>query len=224
MKRYLPFIIVAVVALLTLSAGTMLYRSKRAPLLKLSQNQSASGKEISGHVRGNARASVTLEEYGDFECPPCGKLAGPLAAIEREFGEQFRMVFHNFPLITHQHAREAACAAEAAGQQNRFWEMHDLLYREQGMWSKANDTRAVFMNYAGVLGLNREQFGKDIDSERVKALVSADEEYGKSLGVTNTPTIFINGTMVPPTSLNPTNLRAAINEAIRKTKAKEKPL
>jgi protein-disulfide isomerase len=175
-------------------------------------------------VRGNPKAAVTLEEYGDFECPPCGKLAGPLVEIEHEFGDRLRIIFHNFPLTTHQHARDAACAAEAAGRQDRFWEMHDLLYKEQAVWSKVNDVRALFTNYAGMLGLDRAQFMKDIESEPVKARVAADEERGKSLGVTNTPTLFVNDTMVPPTALNPKDLRATINAAARNETHKEKPL
>ncbi|MEY2531973.1 MAG: hypothetical protein QOI96_2058 [Verrucomicrobiota bacterium] len=224
MKRYLPFGIVAVVALLALGSGAMLYRAKRLPPLRISKDQIASGKEnaTSVHVRGNPKAQTTLEEFGDFECPPCGKLADPLKELERDYGDRLRMVFHHFPLITHRHAKEAAYAAEAAGLQGRFWEMHDLLYKEQGVWSRAANVRVLFNAYAGMLGLNVERFKKDIDSEEVKTRVAADEKRGNALGVTNTPTIFINDTAVPPTSLNPLGLRGAINDAVNNARQKDK--
>ena len=226
MKRYLPFGIVALVALLALGSGTMLYRAKRVPLLKISKDQVASEKEDATpvHIRGNPKAQVTVEEFGDFECPPCGKLAEPLKELEHEHGQDLRMIFHNFPLITHRHAKEAAFAAEAAGLQGHFWEMHDLLYKEQGVWSRATDVRELFNAYAGMLGLNVERFKKDIDSEQVKAQVAADQKRGGTLGVTNTPTIFINDTAVPPTSLNPSSLNAAVNDAVKNAKQKDKPL
>jgi protein-disulfide isomerase len=224
MKRHLPFGIVAVVALLTLGSGAMLYRAKRLPLLKISKDQIASGKEsaISVHLRGNPKAQTTVEEFGDFECPPCGKLAEPLKEVEREQGDRLRMIFHHFPLITHRYAKEAAYAAEAAGLQGRFWEMHDLLYKEQGVWSRATDVRELFNAYAGMLGLNVERFKKDIDSEQVKTRVAADEKRGNALGVTNTPTVFINDTAVPPASLNPVSLHAAINDAVNSAGQKDK--
>lgn len=224
MKRYLPFIIVAVVALVTLGSAAVLYRANKAPVLKISKEQAAAGKEgeESAHIRGNPKAAVTLEEFGDFECPPCAKLAEPLKEIEREYGDRLKVMFHHFPLINHRHAREAAHAAEAAGLQGRFWEMHDLLYKEQPVWSKANDVRVLFSSYAGMLGLKLDRFAKDIESEQVKARVAAGETRAKSLGVTNTPTIFVNDTAVNPTSLSPAGIRTAINAALN-PKQKGKP-
>ena len=75
------------------------------------------------------------------------------------------IVFRNFPLTVHEHAREASLAAEAAGIQGRFWEMHDMLYREQAAWSKAPNARELFESYAGTIGLNVDQFKKDMDGE-----------------------------------------------------------
>jgi protein-disulfide isomerase len=220
MKRYLPFLIVVTVALLTVGSGAMLYRAKRPVALTIPKNQAASGLDKSTHVRGNPNAPITLEEYGDYQCPPCGKLAPVVTQLERDYGQELRVIFHHLPLIIHAHAREAAYAAEAAGLQNRFWEMHDLLYREQAIWSKAQDVPALFGSYAGILGLNIDRFKKDMESENVKARVSADEKRAKDLGVTDTPTVFINNQAVTPVSLNESGLRTAINEA--KTRSKEK--
>src|SRR6266513_2077658 len=134
MKRYLPFVIVAVVALATVGSGAILYRAKRPHVSAIPEDNTLSAKSgaESAHIRGNPTASVTLEEYGDFQCPPCGMFSAFLGQLEKEYDSRLRVVFRNFPLKMHEHAREAALAAEAAGLQGRFWEMHDVLYREQG--------------------------------------------------------------------------------------------
>src|SRR5207253_3753422 len=129
MRRYLPFVIVGAVALLTLGSATMLYRAKRLPVLTIAKNDVASGMDDSEsiHILGSHDAPVTLEEFGDFQCPPCGILSGPINQLEQDYRPRLRVIFRHFPLVTHAHALEAAVAAEAAGAQGRFWEMHDLL-------------------------------------------------------------------------------------------------
>jgi protein-disulfide isomerase len=216
MKRYLPFIIISVVALGTLGSGAMLYRAKRPHVLSIPQEKMLSGKSDaeSPHVRGNPHASVTLEEYGDFQCPPCGMLAVFLSQLEKEYDSRLRVVFRNFPLSMHEHAREAALAAEAAGLQGRFWEMHDVLYREQEAWTKAPNVRELFESYAGMMGLNLDQFRKDMDGEKAKARVDADHERGVALGIQVTPTLFINNRPLDPKDKNPEGIRAAINAAL----------
>ena len=167
------------------------------------------------HVRGPAEASVTLEEFGDFQCPPCGRLAEAINQIERDYHPHLRVIFRDFPLAVHTHAHEAALAAEAAGLQGRFWEMHDLLYREQSAWSTALDAQLLFERYAGMIGLDVPRFKKDMASEQVKTRIAADQREGTSLGVTSTPSIFVNGQPLPPSSVNPSRLRAAIDAAIK---------
>jgi len=216
MKRYLPFVIITLVGLIALGGGATLYRAKRPQTTTIPKAMGASkerGEEV--HVRGAANAAVTLEEYGDFQCPPCGRLAGPLEQIEHDYGPRLRVIFRNFPFTIHEHAHEAAYAAEAAGLQGHFWEMHDLLYREQATWANSNDVQSLFESYAGMIGLNLERFKKDAGGEEVKAKVESDRKRGEELGVKNTPTIFINNQSVPPTSLNPVALRAAIDAAVK---------
>src|SRR5437762_7933568 len=170
MKRYLPLAIVVLVGVLAVAGGTRLYWIKRPHILTISsEHRSKAGADESVHIRGNANAPITLEEFGDYQCPPCGLLAEPLNQMEQEFRPNVRLIFSNFPLPLHQHAREAACAAEAAGLQGKFWEMHDLIYKQQSNWSKTPDAQAVFASYAGTLGLDVEQFKKDSQSEQVKA-------------------------------------------------------
>jgi protein-disulfide isomerase len=214
--RFLPFTIVAVVGLVTIGAGIMLYRAKRPQTTAIPKGVIASKEHAEEvHVRGATNAAVTLEEYGDFQCPPCGGLEAHLQQIERDYASSLRVIFRNFPFTIHEHAHEAAYAAEAAGLQGRFWEMHDLLYREQAVWAKTKDVQPLFDSYAGMIGLNLERFKKDAGGEQVKAKVESDRKRGEELGVKNTPTIFINNQSVPPTSLNPVALRAAIDAAVK---------
>jgi len=217
MKRYLPFIIVAVVAIATLGSGAMLYRAKVPHPLFIPEDKSLSGKgdAESMHIRGNANAPVTLEEFGDFQCPPCGSIAGFLDELVKEYDPRLRIVFRNYPLENHQHARDAALAAEAAGLQDRFWEMHDVLYREQAIWSKADNPRELFDSYAGMIGLNLDQFKKDMEGGKARARVDSDRERADSLGVQMTPTVFINDHEIGPTDKTPDGLRAAINAALK---------
>ena len=217
MKRYLPFVIVAIVALATIGSGAMLYHAKKPHVLSIPEDKMVgkSGTE-SAHIRGNPDAPVTLEEYGDFQCPPCGMFAAFVGQLEKEYDSRLRVVFRNFPLGVHEHAREAALAAEAAGLQGRFWEMHDVLYREQETWSKAPNARELFESYAGTIGLDLNKFRKDMDGEKTRERVEADRQRGESLGIQTTPTLFINNQPVDQKDKNPEGIRAEINAALEK--------
>jgi protein-disulfide isomerase len=217
MKRYLPFIIVGVIAVATLGSGMMLYRAKRPHLLTIPQDKIVPGKSDtdSMHIRGAPDAAVTLEEFGDYQCPPCANIAGFIDELLKEYSPRLRIVFRNFPLPIHKHGLEAALAAEAAGIQGRYWEMHDLLYREQTTWSNVGNARELFNSYAGMLGLNVDQFKKDMDGEKAKARIDFDQERGKSLGVASTPTLFINNQEVGPMNKTPAGLRATIDAALK---------
>jgi protein-disulfide isomerase len=217
MKRYLPFIIVAVIAVAAVSAGAILYRAKLPHLLSIPQDKAIAGNPDSEktHIRGNPEAPVTLEEFGDFECPPCGSMAPYLDKRVNEFKPRVRLVFRNFPLPAHKHAREAALAAEAAGLQGKFWEMHDVLYREQSSWSNVANPHELFDAYAGTIGLNVAEFDKDMESEKVKERLESDHARGVSLGITMTPTVFINNHELPRDERTPEGLHGAIDRAVK---------
>ena len=218
MTRYLPFVIVAGVALVALGSGAILYRAKRQQqqLRPIPENKAVSGTTDaeSLHIRGNPDAPVTLEEFGDFQCPPCSSFATFGEKLLEEYDSRLRIVFRNFPLQAHEHAREAALAAEAAGFQGKFWEMHDMLYQEQAFWSYVPNARELFESYAEKIGLNLDQFKKDIDSEKVRERVDSDRALGDFLGVKLTPTLFINHQPVEPKDKTPEGVRAAINAAL----------
>ena len=162
---------------------------------------------------------MTLEEYGDFQCPPCGTLSPLIAEIERNYHPRVRVVFRNFPLAMHIHAAKAAYAAEAAGLQGRFWEMHDLLYREQSVWSKAADVKTIFNAYAGMLKLDVDRFKTDMESAAVRNVVDTDHREGAARGVTSTPTLFVNNRMLPPNVMTKAGLSAAIDSALKESPA-----
>jgi protein-disulfide isomerase len=217
MKRILPFVIVGVVAALTIGSGMYLYRTKIAAAGPKPDMRGAN-TEIRGadsvHALGPANAPVTLEEFADFQCPPCGKLSEPINQLQREFASKLRFVFRNFPLAMHTHAREAARAAEAAGLQGKFWQMHDLLFREQEVWSKSDDVHSLFDAYARMIGLNLERFHKDMQGSEVEAQISIDQRHGSVIGVRNTPTLFLNNEALSTEVLEPAKLRAAVTAAI----------
>ena len=215
MKRFLPFIIVITVGLLAVGGGAYLYRAKRPAGPKLSKIESgpASGPV---HVLGPENAAVTIEEFGDFQCPPCGRLSEPINQLQRQYN--IRVIYRNFPLPMHAHAKEAACAAEAAGRQGKFWEMHDLLYREQDVWSHSIDAGALFQAYAGMLQLDLSRFRNDMDSNEVQRQVELDQRRGAAIGVKTTPTIFLNNQAVAPSDTNPDKLPAMVENAVKGAK------
>ena len=213
MKRYFPFILIAAVAMLTVGSGAMLYRAKQRSVAAAGATGSGTSAITPQHVRGASGAPVTLEEFGDFQCPSCATVSGVISKLEQEYGPRLRVVFRHFPLAMHPHALEAALAAEAAGLQGRFWEMHDMLYQYQSVWSKASNVRPLFDAYAGALHLNVERFRKDSNSNEVRTRVILEGEDGVSRGVKNTPALFVNGQVVR-NAFTAERLREAIDAAL----------
>jgi protein-disulfide isomerase len=231
MKRILPFVMIAIVlgaGLLTArylqrssseSSSTPLPAAAASPSTSSASSASseASSQKEPGaqppHAQGNPNAPITLEEFGDFECPPCGMLHPILKQLEAEYGPaKVRVIFREFPLVpTHAHALAAARSAEAAALQGKFWEMHDLIYERQKDWHEAFDVRQIFEGYAKQIGLDVEQFRRDIASEVVERRIFLDGKRAHALGVTGTPTVFLNGREIPFESLEPPKLKALIN-------------
>ncbi|MBI2617510.1 thioredoxin domain-containing protein [Candidatus Gottesmanbacteria bacterium] len=138
-------------------------------------------------------ATVTLVEFADFQCPACGAYYPILTRLKNEFATDLTFVFRNFPLQQHKNASLAASAAEAAGLQGKFWEMHDILFEKQNEWSESNSAQDLALQYAQSLGLNSDMFKKDIESVPVKEKIDQDVKDGFALGVNSTPTFYING-------------------------------
>jgi protein-disulfide isomerase len=227
MKRILPFVIIALVLGAGLFTARYLQRaSSENPKPVLTPSASPVATRSTGnpgepgaepaHALGDAKAPVTLEEFGDFECPPCGVLHPILKGIETEYGPaKVRIIFREFPLVpNHVHALAAARAAEAAGLQGRFWEMHDMIYEHQKEWHEAFDVRPIFEGYAKNIGLDLKQFAGDINSEIVERRIFLDGKRAHSLGVQGTPTVFLNGNEVPFESLPPEKLKPLIDKEL----------
>jgi protein-disulfide isomerase len=143
----------------------------------------------SDHALGPAAAPVTLVEYGDYECPYCGKAYPIVKRIQERLGDRLRFVFRNFPLSElHPNAKSAAEMAEAAAHQGKFWEMHDALFENQRALNPTNLQR-----YARELDLDRDALNEALQSGKPGARVSTDFRNGVRSGVNGTPTFFING-------------------------------
>ena len=141
------------------------------------------------HIQGPLAAPVTLVEYGDYECPHCGKAYPIVQAVQRRLGDRLRFVFRNFPLAeSHPHARRAAEAAEAAAAQGRFWRMHDMLFEHQHALEDAD-----LVHYAEMLQLDVERFSRELRDGAYAQRVSDDVHGGARSGVNGTPTFFVNG-------------------------------
>jgi protein-disulfide isomerase len=202
MKKFLPILIIAVVLLVALGGGALLLRSPASdvkPTASAAPNAARPARPAAddappARVRGRADAPVQLEEFSDFQCPTCGAMHSVVKQLVEKYPTQVGVGFRNFPLREmHRHAAEAARAAEAAGMQGKFWEMHDLLYERQNEWKDPDDARTLFTGYAKSLGLDMNRFASDMDGSVVAMRIVADERRGAALGIHGTPTFFING-------------------------------
>ena len=169
------------------------------------------------HVRGNANAPVTLEEFADFQCPACGSFYPELKKIEGEFGDQLKVIYRENPLVpTHQFGLVAAQAAEAAGLQGeaQFWAMHDKLFENQKTWGEAKDVLPLFVDYAKQIGLDADRFVRDMNGEAVAQRIFQDGKRSHALGINQTPTFYVNGKEAKGDSWKPEGLREMIRKAL----------
>jgi Na+:H+ antiporter, NhaA family len=141
------------------------------------------------HITGPLDAPLELLEYGDYECPYCGLAQPVVAAVREMLGRRLRFAFRHFPIVSaHPHALHAAEAAEAAGAQDAFWEMHDELFGRQDALEDE-----MLVRYAVGLGLDRDRFVGDLASHRFVPRIREDVSSGTWSGVSGTPTFFVNG-------------------------------
>lgn len=143
----------------------------------------------SDHIQGDADAGCTLVEYGDYECPHCGRAYPVVKRIQKHFVKRLRFVFRNFPLNEmHPHAESAAESAEFAGARGKFWEMHDLLFENQDRLSGE-----LYLELAQELEIDPAELRVALEEEKYQARVRTDFTGGVRSGVNGTPTFFING-------------------------------
>lgn len=170
-------------------AGVLLSKQEETPV-------SLRGNDISetDHAQGSTEAEIELIEYGDFQCPACAASEPILKKLVQENGDWVRFAFRHLPLKEiHRNAVSSAHASEAAANQNKFWEMKELLYANQPEWSTLPDATPKFMEYAARLGLDENRFASDMSSQEVRSRVESDYQTAQSLGLNSTPTFFVNG-------------------------------
>ncbi len=171
------------------------------------------GVSVETHVKGDPDASVTLAEYSDFQCPACAQFYPYIKDILSEHGDSIRFEYRHFPLINiHPQAVPAARAAEAAGQQGKFWEMHDKLFENQSVWSKSSNPSGFFNQYAEELGLDITLFKRHMGSTVITDAINQSFEDARDRGFTGTPTFLLNDQVMNFTTFD--EFRAQIEAAV----------
>lgn len=164
--------------------------------------------------KGSTSAKLTLVEFSDFQCPACQAWFPVVAQVLQKHPENVLFVFRHFPLDGHKNAKQAAYAAEAAGKQGKFWEMHDFLYENQSEWSESKNPQELFTQYAKIIGLDTQKWLLDVKSKSVTEEINRDIQDGYAVGVNSTPTFFLNNEKLKLSGFD--DLSKQIDEAVAK--------
>jgi protein-disulfide isomerase len=180
-----PWVIIGVITIV-LFGGAIWFSSNAS-------EKNNEGVFVQENIKGNAEATVTLTEFSDLQCPACASFEPVLEGVMAEYGDAIRFEYKHFPLPIHSYALQASVAAEAAGMQGKFFEYHDALFENQTDWSAAVSPVAFFIKYAEELDLDTAEFRRHMNSSVLRDKVQAEMDEGRTLGVTGTPTFFLNG-------------------------------
>ena len=175
------------------------------------------------NILGSPTASVTVEEFADFQCGSCAATHPTLKEIQSIYGSKIKFVFRNFPLDipSHDKAYEAAVAAEAAGMQGKFWQLQDQLFQNQTAWSASPNYKQLWADYASKIGLDVQRWQADAAGMATKNRVDQDKARGRYMNVGSTPSIFVNGQLVPFQEANVAGLRRVIDAALQEAATKQ---
>lgn len=207
-KQFLVVILVVIVGL----AGIFALTNKKDENGGDNKNTSA---EASQHIAGKKDSKVTLLEYGDFQCPACKSYFPLIDQLKAEYGDRVAFQFRHFPLVQiHPNAFVSARAAEAAGKQGKFFEMHDLLYENQETWANSSSPIPLLQGYAKQLNLNIDQFDSDMNSSAVADTINADVKSAQALGASSTPTFAINGKKIDKNPQSIDEFKKILDEAL----------
>lgn len=160
-------------------------------------------------------ATITVVEFGDFQCPACAVAQPITKQVLKDYEGKVNFIFRHFPLPGHKNAMHASIAAEAAGEQGKFWEMYDKLFENQKDWEALDSPNVYFTKLATDMGLNIEQFTKDLESQVLKDRIKADQDDGFRIGVRSTPTFYVNGVEYAG-ALRLSDFRAIIDQLLSK--------
>lgn len=188
-----PWVIIGIIAVV-LFGGAMF-------LSGLSTEKNNEGVVVEDYVAGNPDAEIVLVEYSDFQCPACKAYQPAVEELIATYGESLRFEYRHFPLNIHPLAAPAAVAAEAAGQQGKFYEYASVLFQNQETWSSVAIPTGLFVSYAEQLGLDTEQFQRQMKSTLLRDKVRDSFNEAREQGLTGTPTFFLNGERLDVRSL-----------------------
>ena len=233
----LPMAIIGLVLIAAVAGGYYLYSSsqKTAELNRAAANtatapntnraQPSTVNAPAGaqppHIMGSPTAAVTVEEFADFQCPACASTHPTMKEIQSIYGNRIKFIFRQFPLAipAHDKAYEAAIAAEAAGMQGKFWAFQDQLFTNQQAWSQAPNYKELWAGYAEKAGVDVAKFQSDASGTAAKQRVDQDLSRGRGMSVGSTPSIYINGRLVPSPQLSTASLRQLIDAELQRASA-----
>lgn len=235
-NSFLPLLIIGGVLLVVIVGGLWFYQSSATKSTKpLAGNankgatsqatppQNLSPGAIPPNFKGAENSPVVIEEFADFQCPACAGIHPKMNEITGLYGSRIKFIYRNFPLPMHNKSYDAAVSAEAAGMQGKFWDMQNLLFQNQKSWENESDHRKVFEGYANTLGLDVEKFKNDMASTIAKQRVDADLLRGRSIGVSQTPSVYINGRLIPYDSVDVPSLKLIIDAELKNKQTAEQP-
>lgn len=243
-NKNLPILIIGLVLVAAVIGGILLYRNQTAPTGNTNSNKPANKAASQDFAKlltnappgaqpawskGDPAARVTIEEFGDFSCPTCAGFHQVLKEVEKTYGSRVKVIFRHFTLQIrgHENSYDAARAAEAAGLQNRFWEMQNMLFTNQKSWALSSeaDARKAFTDYAKSIGIDAEKFQTDMLSGQVAtARVRDDMKRGQALNINSTPTVILNGRLLANNEISSIEtLRQIIEGELQKTQGPVNP-
>ncbi len=228
----LPLLIIGAVLLAAIVGGWWAYSNSKSPAVKSNTN-SANKKPADNtaanlyntapagaqpaNMLGSANATVTVEEFADYQCPTCAVTHPKMQELTKLYGNRIKFIYRSFPLTTiHAHAYEAAVAAEAAGLQNKFWEMQTQLFSNQKDWSNSPEAGKMFEGYAQNIGLDVNKYKNDVLGMVAQGRVKADMERGNAIKITGTPSIYINGKALAFEQFELAQMRQVIDAELQK--------
>ncbi|HQX54618.1 MAG TPA: thioredoxin domain-containing protein [Pyrinomonadaceae bacterium] len=230
-KSGMPVVIIGIVLLLAVGGGYYLFTSgKPGTPPKTNTNAAANATKTPGipvnaplgaqppNQAGSPTASVTVEEFADFQCGSCAAANPVMSEIKSSYGSRIRFIFRNYPLSipAHDKSYDAAVTVEAAGMQGKFWEMQNQLFSNQQTWTSNPNYKQLWNEYAQKLGLDLVKLQADVAGIAAKGRVDADLQRGRGLNVNSTPTVYVNGISIPFNEMKVESLKRIIDAELEK--------
>lgn len=201
--KNLGLLLATIVGSLVLVVGIAFFFSGKSSTTTTNEGP-APQEKVLGEARlakGPADAKVTIVEFSDFQCPACRAVQPLIKQIVNQYPNDVRFVYRHYPLVSiHPYAQLAAQASEAAAEQGKFWEFHDLLFEKQPEWAQLSSATQVedkFVEYAGQMGIDSAKFREKIAADEIRQKVLADVADSQELNLSGTPSLFVNNTRVP---------------------------